>query len=302
MNVPVILVIFNRPDHTRSVARQILHADPEHLLVIADGPRNGHPDDVANCRAARSVIEETPWRCKVTRSYSDVNLGCAARISSGLTWAFQIVEEAIILEDDCLPDNSFFRYAAELLEWYRTDERVLAVSGNNFLSGRFKTPYSYYFSRYPHCWGWATWRRAWALYDHQMSLWPLIRDDHWLERLLPRKRDAFYWRERFEAAFTGTLDSWAARWVLGSWIHNGLTILPSVNLVSNIGFGTDATHTREHSSLLSVPMASMSFPLAHPPFMIRDTIADDYTQDTLFADARTLTRLRAVLAGALKGT
>jgi hypothetical protein len=160
LTTPVAFLIFNRPDTTAKVFEAIRQAKPPKLLVVADGPRPDRPDDIEKCKAARGVVEQVDWDCEVLRNYSDVNLGCKKRVSSGLDWVFNTVEEEIILEDDCLPHPTFFRFCEELLDYYRHDERIMVISGDNFQFGRNCTEYSYYFSRYNHCWGWSTWRRS----------------------------------------------------------------------------------------------------------------------------------------------
>lgn len=173
---PVILIMFNRPDTARQVFETIRAAKPEKLLVVADGPRADRPDDLEKCAATRAIINEVDWDCEVHTNFSETNMGCGPRSSSGITWAFEIVDKAIIFDDDCVPSASFFGYCAELLDRYESDERVMMVSGNNRLFGRAETADSYYFSRYAHVWGWATWRRAWAKFDINMTDWPEIRD------------------------------------------------------------------------------------------------------------------------------
>jgi hypothetical protein len=146
--------------------------------VIADGPGSG--EDLVKCEAARKIINQVSWDCEVLTNYSDVNLGCKKRISSGLDWVFKQCDEAIILEDDTLPHSTFFRFCSELLERYRDDQRVMMICGQNLQFGRKVNPYSYYFSRCPHIWGWATWRRAWNHFDLKMKSWPALRNTSWL--------------------------------------------------------------------------------------------------------------------------
>jgi hypothetical protein len=189
------------------------------------------------------------------------------------------------LEDDCVPHPSFFRFCDELLEKYGDDERIMVVSGNNFQCGRRRTKDSYYFSLYPHCWGWATWRRAWQHYDHEMKLWPIIRDTYWLKDILREDHAVKYWTNNFEAVYEERINSWASRWVLSCWLQNGLTILPNINLVSNIGFGPNATHTTETNWQANLPVEAMDFPQSHPAFVVPNRQADQFTQTTLFGSA-----------------
>ena len=245
------------------------------------------------------MIEDIDWDCCVITNYAETNLGVRRRISSGLTWVFEQVEEAIILEDDCLPDFTFFRFCAELLERYRDDERLAVISGDNFQGGRKRASYSYYFSRYNHCWGWATWQRAWQFYDDTMQTWPEVRDTTWLADILDNDRAAIrYWMDIFERVYAGKIDSWAYPWTFSCWTQGGLTALPNTNLVSNIGFGIEATHTRGRPSKVSLPVQAMEFPLRHPPVIIRDAVADQYTQDNHFGTSPSM-RARRMLAKAL---
>ncbi|AVQ70665.1 MULTISPECIES: glycosyltransferase family 2 protein [Microcystis] len=290
LTTPVALLIFNRPDTTARVFEAIRQAKPPKLLVVADGPRPDRPDDIEKCKAARAIIEGVDWDCEVLKNYSDLNLGCRKRVSSGLDWVFEMVEEAIILEDDCVPDPTFFRFCEELLEYYRHDQRITVISGNNFQLGKKLTDYSYYLSRYNHCWGWATWRRAWQYYDGEMKHWPQVRDGDWLTAILEETQAVKYWTKIFQTTYDNKNDSWAYRWTFSCWIQNGLTILPNVNLVSNIGFGEDATHTiGSKSRVANLPVKEMNFPLKHPPFLIRDEAADSYTQKNIFQRNRIVT-------------
>ncbi len=283
MNTAIALIIFNKPDTTAQVFEVIRQIKPPKLLVIADGPRQQHPEDVENCAAARKIIEKIDWDCELLQKISDINLGCKECISTGLDWVFQQVETAIILEDDCLPHPTFFPYCEQLLDKYRHDQRIMTISGNNFQFGRQRTENSYYFSRYPLIWGWATWRRAWQKYDREMKHWVEVRDGNWLQDILDDSTAVKYWTRLFENCYKGNIDSWAFRWTLTSWLQNALTILPNVNLVSNIGFSLAAANTRDiYSPFANHPTQAIEFPLKHPEFMIRDVQADQFTQQTQF--------------------
>ena len=278
LKVPIAFIIFNRPELTQKVFNTIRQVKPSHLFVIADGPRRDRPDDVEKCAAARKVIDSVDWKCEVIKNYSSTNLGCNNRVSSGLDWVFNQVEKIIILEDDCVPHLTFFEFCSQLLDKYYNDERIMAISGNNFQLGHSRTKYSYYFSRYNHCWGWATWRRAWQKYDINMQLWPEIRDSGWLKDILDNPHEIRYNNRIFQATYNNKIDSWAYRWTFACWVQNGLTILPNINLVSNIGFAVDATHTKNPiSPFANMPVEKMNFPLQHPPFIIRDNQADKFT-------------------------
>ncbi|WP_071590882.1 hemolytic protein HlpA-like protein [Synechococcus sp. PCC 7336] len=279
LNTPVVLLIFNRSDTTQIVLEKIRQVRPKKLIVVADGPRKEKLSEDKQCEIARQIIDSVDWDCQVLKNYSESNLGCKNRISSGLDWAFEHVDRAIILEDDCDPDPTFFQFCEELLEHYYQDDRIMAISGNNFQFGQKRTEYSYYFSRYPHCWGWATWRRAWQHFDAKLSLWPLVKRNNLLNDILKDSSSVQYWNKIFQRTYNGEIDSWAYCWTLNCWLQSGLTVLPKVNLVSNIGFGASGTHTQDPSNPLSnLPSVSIAFPLSHPPYLIRDLRADKFTQ------------------------
>ncbi|MDH6099008.1 class I SAM-dependent methyltransferase [Anabaenopsis sp. FSS-46] len=285
LNTPVALLIFNRPETTGKVFAAIRKAKPPRLLVVADGPRRDKPGEGEKCQEARAIINQVDWECEVLTNYSEVNLGCRERVSSGLDWVFEQVERAIILEDDCLPHPTFFRYCEELLEKYHDDERIMMISGNNFQGDR-RTEYSYYFSRYGHIWGWASWRRAWRKYDHGMALWPGLRDSGWLSEVLENDQAAGWWSKVFESVYDGVLNTWDVIWLYSMWLNGGLSILPHVNLVTNIGFGESGTHTTMvDSPLANMAVEAMGFPLQHPVAVKRNSGADNFTEATIFSQS-----------------
>lgn len=279
LTTPVALLFFNRPETTRRVFAEIRRARPARLLLVSDGPRPGRADDAANCAAAREVVAEIDWPCEVLRNISSENLGCKRRVSSGLDWVFAQAEEAIILEDDCVPHPTFFRFCQELLERYRDDQRVFHITGNHFRFTGERNPCSYYFSRFSFIWGWASWRRAWKFYDVEMKLWPAVRDGRWIERLFDGTPAAKGWVREFQEIYEGKIDTWDYQWGLATWIHSGLSIRPNVNLVSNIGFHSDATHTRIPGRTANLPTEAMEFPLRHPLFMMPDAYEDQFRSD-----------------------
>jgi hypothetical protein len=293
MRAAVALFIFNRPDCTRRVLDVVRQARPHELFVIADGPRAMVMSDRAKCAEAREVIERgIDWPCDLKRAFANENLGCARRVASGLDWVFSQVDKVILLEDDCVPDPTFFRFCDELLERYRDEPRIAQIAGCSFQSARPPAGPSYYFSRYPHCWGWATWRRAWRHYDPTMQNWGTERGRDWLERQLEKPAERRLWAGAFDAVENGRADSWAYRWTMTVWKRDWLSILPYQNLVSNIGFGREATHTRRPNPAAARPLTAMPFPLVHPDTIARDALADDYTSELLFTPPTWRGRLR----------
>jgi hypothetical protein len=302
---PVLVLAFNRPDHTRRVLQAVRCARPSRLFVAVDGPRASRAGESTSVRQVQALVEEVDWPCEVRTLFREANLGCKVAVSQAITWFFDEVEAGIVLEDDCVAHPSFFPFAAELLERFRHDQRVLTISGDNFQFGRRRTGYSYYFSRYPHIWGWATWRRAWRLYDHEMRYWPEMRDGGWLLDVVRSREAAEYWCKIFDATYHERNTSWAYRWTYAAWLHSGLTVLPNVNLVSNIGFGAGATHTSQREDpAAALSTEQMDLPLRHPPYVIRDDRADRFTQATLFRSAplwrRTAGRVYRSLVGAAR--
>ena len=283
LNTPVVFIIFNRPDLTQIVFDAIRQAQPKQLFVIADGARN--VTELILCQQSRSVIELIDWDCEVFRNYSEVNLGSRKRVSSGIDWVFEQVSEAIILEDDCLPHPSFFSYCQELLAYYRDDERIWCISGDNFQDGQWRGDGSYYFSNYNHCWGWATWRRCWQQYDRQYSNWLKFSDGNYLKGILDSELEIQYWTEIFGNLYNLICESkypnWDYTWAFTCWQNHGLTVLPNVNLISNLGFRSDGTNLTKESKLANLPIEDIG-QIRHPSFTVRDRTADEYTFEHVF--------------------
>jgi hypothetical protein len=286
-SVPVIFAIFNRPDTTRRVFEAIRAAKPTKILVVADGPRANQPGEVEKCAAARAIIDEVDWDCEVQRNFAKTNMGCRLRLSSGITWAFELVDKAIILEDDTLPSASFFPYCAELLDRYESDSRVMMVSGNNHLFGHAGTSDSYYFSRRPNVWGWATWRRAWEKFDLNMTHWPEIRDRNLFDQYLPKMSERYFWSCIFQYVYDGTIDTWDYQWVYSMWANSGLSIAPARNLVGNIGFRhADATHTMGDHLYSSLEVEELDLPLTHPEIILANSDKDGLEARLEFAGSK----------------
>lgn len=276
---PVVILLFNRPSLTEIVFDSIRKAKPKKLLVVADGPR--FPEEEEKCQKARAVIEKVDWDCNVLTNYSEENLGCKRRVSSGLNWVFSEVEEAIIVEDDCLPTPSFFYFCQTLLKYYRHDQRIMHIASNNFQFNQSRTPYSYYFSKYSHIWGWATWRRAWQYYDVEMKTWPEYQKLDLLSSVCEDTYEQKYWLNSFNQVFDGSIDTWDLQWLYTCWCQSGLSIHPNSTLVSNIGFGVDATHTFCDSPLAQLPTTDI-WEIKHPPLMFRHREADAHAFDYVF--------------------
>ena len=283
LQTPVVFIIFCRSETTRQAFEIIRAAKPSRLFVIADGPRTPAEQNLVN--QTRAIIDEVDWPCVVQKNYVEANMGLKRRISSGLDWVFDQVEEAIILEDDCLPDPTFFRFCEELLEYYRNEPRVMHISANNYQSEqhRKQTETSYYFSRYPYVSSWATWQRAWALFDVEIEHWSVPQDRERVLASFERTRERHFWETVWNGVCQGKISSWAFAWSFACFLHNGLAITPNVNLVENIGFGQDATHTTSAKDFrVGYAASPMTFPLTHPENVQLDFIADKRTARLLY--------------------
>jgi hypothetical protein len=282
MNTPVALFLYKRPVLLEKVFRQVARVKPRKLLLIADAPRSSQ--EAKLCEEAQSTATAVDWECEVLKNFSDEHLGCKLRMSSGLDWVFEQCEEAIILEDDTLPNESFFQFCGELLERFRHDERVMLISGDNFQTQSKRLPESsYYFSIYNHIWGWASWRRAWRFYDVEMELWKKLKQTKWLEGFSIGSNFAQYWRNRFEEVSSGLVDTWDYQWTFACWVQHGLSILPTVNLISNLGIDVDSTHPAgRNGHLANLPTQELTFPLRHPTEMVQNYEADVFTQQNIF--------------------
>lgn len=294
-NASVVFLVFNRPELTARVFARIREARPARLFIVADGPRSGRPDDVRKCREVRELIErQLDWPCAVVRDYAEQNLGCGRRVASGITRVFAQVESAIILEDDCLPDPTFFRYCDELLQKYRDEPGVGLISGSHHQVASSSGPEDYYFCRYGNIWGWATWRRAWQKFDQTMGDWREWRDAGHLERLFPDRKVQAFWRKTWNEAAAGQHDTWDYQWTYAYMKHGMLGILPRVGLIENIGFGPGATHTLGESGA-SAPVGSVTFPLRHPAVIAPDREAEARASRRFFTQLTLVERVAARL-------
>lgn len=304
--IPIAYIVFNRPRHAVLTFASIRAQKPVKLFIIADGPRPDYPNDAQRCRAVREIVAQIDWPCEVHHNYAETNLGLKRRVSSGLDWVFSHVDRAIVLEDDCLPHPDFFTFCETLLERYENDERVWVVTGNNFQGGQRRGSASYYFSKYNHCWGWASWRRAWLHYRGDLSFWPEFKNSvDWMQKM-PDKIEREYWADIFDKVWRGETNSWAYPWTASVWFHGGLTATPNVNLVSNIGVGPEGTHTITSENQEGLPVYPLGI-LIHPEKIEQDCQADRYAFDHHFGGisqrlSRRLLRLPLRIAHKLIGT
>jgi len=271
---PILFLIFNREDTTQKVFDAIRRQKPRYLYVAADGARKHKQGEAEKCQRVRDIIKQVDWDCELKTLFREENLGCKLAVSSAITWFFDNVEQGIILEDDCLPDPSFFPYCEELLDKYKNDTRIGHIGGNNFLPGIIDEKLSYDFCSIAHIWGWASWRRVWKNYDVNFPFWEEQKD-----------KRSFLFRNKWEEIYFSSfipdvvnnrngINTWDIQYYFTLRLQNQLSIYPAVNLVTNIGLGDlDATHT---SKKTKAPLATIiSFPLKHPQYILQNKKLDN---------------------------
>ena len=281
---PVALIIFNRPEQTKRVFEILQNVKPKVLLIIGDGPRDNVARDQNLVAQCREMVSAVSWDCEVHTNFSDINLGCRTRVSSGLRWVFSLVDEAIILEDDCLPSSSFFPFMSEMLNRYRDNFKIGSVSGFNALADKEdESTASYGFSGFPSVWGWGTWKRVWDQYDVNLESWPKYRNSKLLSKNISSKKAISYWRRALAGVYKNRIDTWDYQLTYLHWLQGWLSVVPYTNLISNIGFGKDATHTLDTGhALANVSNEQLSFPLIHPTEVTRDRPHDLGIEKLLF--------------------
>lgn len=283
LSTPVLFLIFNRPETTQVVFDEIRKAQPEQLFVAADGPRKDRPTDYELCKKCRDIIQQVDWDCKVFTRYQNENLGCKLGVSSAIDWFFTQVDEGIIIEDDRLPNQSFFLFCQELLNYYRNDTRILMISGTNYLFNSIEIEESYYFSRIFGIGAWATWKRAWSLYDINMSGWPKFKLNKYLDGIFHNKKIINYLQNPLEETYLNRINTWDFQWVYSCLINNGLAICPKYNLISNIG--TLGVHANGSSRFHFMPVKELNFvKIIHPNFVIPNFYLDKKCFDIILED------------------
>ena len=272
---PVMLIAFRRPELAREQIAMLARVQPPRLYIALDAPRPDRPAEVEASQAVRSVFETIPWPCEVRRNYAESNMGCGHRVSSAITWLFEQETDGIILEDDCLPNESFFRFCEETLDRYRDDPRVMSVSGCLGTPESKPIPESYFFSKYTRIWGWATWRRAWALYDYSFARWSEYERSKAFRKKCFHREERKLWIEAARMVNERKVDTWDYQWWLDCWMNEGLTAVARVNMVTNTGFGPNSTHTTaEFHGHLKHASLPLDFPLIHPAAVVANPELD----------------------------
>ena len=274
--IPILFLIFNRLDETAIVFEEIKKIQPLKLYIAADGPRLDKENEIYLCEETKKVIDKINWPCQVYTLFRKENLGCKLAVSSAIKWFFENEEMGIILEDDCVPNKSFFSFCKEMLNFYKNDNRIMHIGGTNLVCQNIEINTSYYFSKMIHVWGWATWRRAWELYDIQMNdLYKFEKDK--IDNIFNVKKHGKHWIKRFKNVQNGLVDTWDYQWVYSVWNNNGLSVIPNKNLIKNIGFNSNATHTKEEGFFSNMIQSELTLPYIFPTNKIQNYILDNYS-------------------------
>jgi hypothetical protein len=284
--IPVLLAIFNRPDKTRAVMENLRQVKPKRLFIAADGPRPNHPHDMEKCRLARQEATSVDWPCDIKTRFLDDNMGCDPAVSSAIDWFFRNVELGIILEDDCVVHPDFFTFCGELLVRYSDDLRIMQIASLSPYAGR-EHPYDYHFSRMFRCsGGWGTWRRAWKHYTADLTRYSDDESHEILKAYYPNYSKYFYLYKALLEFKKGSLfywQHWDFQWTMACYAQNGLSIVPEKNLMENIGFGDDSTHTQKMNPVFeNLLVQPLRFPLRHPPFVYADSLPEKSLDRKIF--------------------
>jgi hypothetical protein len=269
LSTPVALFVYNRPEYTAEVFSRITEIEPPRLFIVADGPRD--QEDQRRTKAVREVVDDVSWTCCVERLYADKNLGLKRRFVTGLNHIFDVVDRAIILEDDTVPDPTFFQFCQTLLNRYSGDDRIMEITGRNQLGTWRADSQDYHFSYNGGIWGWATWSECWDAYDPEMELWddPTVRNR--IRDIMGSQWQFNHMHRVYQTAYEGRNEAWSYPWTFARQLNSGLSVVPARNLVANIGFGEGATHTTDkRSPWAGTNVYSADFPLSPPPYTVVD--------------------------------
>jgi len=280
--VPVLLLIFRRADLVRRQIEALRILRPSRLYVAADGPRSHVSTDIAACFEARAALELVDWPCTVSRLFRETNLGLERAIPEAIDWFFLHEEEGAILEEDCIPGPDFLAFCAPMLERFRQATQVYQISGTNFQPVTRSNDASYFFSRYMHVWGWATWRRAWNQFRPDWSSLDEFFENADRVGFWENPRERLYWKKIYGRTARGETVSWANRWQFSAWADGGVCIYPEVNLVSNLGFRNDGTNTQARDALKAEKTTSSMGNLRHPTMLVRQRVADRWTFERMY--------------------
>ena len=291
-NCAILVIGWRRPKETKKVIEAIRKAKPKRVYFACDGADGSKAEETRKVQQTRELVKEIDWDCSLETYFSESNRGCRMGVNSAIDWFFENEDYGIILEDDCIPEDEFFGFCSQLLRKYKGDKRVRSISGTRHAPLGECADEAYYFSRYPHCWGWATWRDRWQSHDKEMSGWSSNETKRMVKETFIRHNEWKYWKKIWDGVyFRSEPDTWDYQWVLSCRMVNGLSIIPRVSLVSNIGFSEDATHTKclEHMAPATGRLGSIKHPLS--------VVADEIADQSLFIEHYNVSRAQWLLEG-----
>ncbi len=284
MNSPILLMTYRRPNNTKLILQLLKKYKQKNIIVFNDGLKN--KEHSLEHKKTRQVISRFKGLKKLEIIFPKKNLTQKNNLPFALKKVFKKYNRVIILEDDCIPNRSFFKFCNLLLEKYKDDNRISQISGNNFLNFKKykrRNNDSYFFSNFTSSWGWATWRNRWkGVYDKEIYLWPIIKKEMWLKDIFNNKKSYDFWTKAFDRRFRNLDDDWDRPWTLANLINNRLNIFPNKNLINNIGDDTAALHSNP-KKWNNLKLENMKFPLIHPKIIRCDTIVDNFLTNEGFS-------------------
>ncbi len=292
LNTAVLFLVFNRLDTTKQVFQAIREAKPPRLYVAADGARENKDGEDKKAQEVRDfIMSSIDWDCEVKTLFRDNNLGCKMAVSGAIDWFFENEEMGIILEDDCLPSQSFFWFCEELLERYKNNDEVFLISGDGRATRQIDMKIDYDFVKYPLIWGWASWARQWEKYDVKMTDWKNNKAKI-INKISNHSQTRKYWKNVFQNTHDNEIDTWDYQWSYTLQKNKGLCIIPKHNMITNLGFGVDATHTKDLNNInANIPNFDLEFPLVHPSNVTINKLLNDFYDLNEFTTYNLLTRV-----------
>ena len=281
--IPIVYVCFNRPELTKKTFECIKKIKPSKLFLILDGPRKNNKRDKINCLKVKKIIQNINWKCKLYKNFSKENLGLKNRFFTGLDWVFSSANEAIILEDDCLPHKDFFYFCEAMLKKYKNSNKVKFITGNNFQNPKkMEISEDYYFSKYSHIWGWATWKKTWLDVNRNDTFWKKKIFDSNFEMMKSSTKEKKYWKNMYTGVLNNKLNSWAIYLLFSIWKNKGVTVTPKINLIKNLGLSS-GTNTKNLDIKLDISNKSLNKPLKHPKIIKVNLKKDLYVFNTVYS-------------------
>ena len=283
LTTPILFLTYKRFDTAKKVFDSIKKAQPKKLYFVSNAPKNNDFEEYKKISKVRSLVDQIDWDCNVITLFREEYLDVKQSITNSIDWFFLLEEKGIILEDDCVPVQSFYTFCQDLLSYYENDNEVYSIGGCCFFEDLNLPENEYRFSKHAYIWGWATWRRAWKKYDLKMSQWPNYKNTKSFKSIFRNKLIRYYWINIFNSVYRGQINTWDYQWVYSVWLNNGITIIPNRNLITNIGFGNDSNFTNDKNSIeANMKVSEVKFPLKHIDNKIINSIDQKYVEKYIY--------------------